>query len=185
MPRRHRDGLPRFLARAIVGQQLSTVAARSIWARIENSVDEKESAIPQFFCAKNRRALRRCGLSRAKVRTLIEIRKADEAGLLAPARLGRMAHPERAEHLQSIWGIGQWTADMTSMFYFGDQDVWPQGDAGVYRALQMIVGRRSRSGLLKIANGFAPYRSFLAVYMWRYLDERARTRSRKVSKQPG
>jgi len=95
-----------------------------------------------------------------------------------------MAHTERAEHLQRIWGIGQWTADMTSMFFFGDRDVWPQGDAGVYRALQMIVGSRSRKKLLKIADAFAPYRSFLAVYMWRFLDERAPMRSRQASKQP-
>ena len=184
VPRRDRDGLPRFLARAIVGQQLSTVAARSIWGRIEESVRAKKSTMPKFFCGKNTRTLRGCGLSRAKVRALIEIRKAHEAGLLVPSRLRRMAHTERAEHLQRIWGIGQWTADMTSMFFFGDRDVWPQGDAGVYRALQMIVGSRSRKKLLKIADAFAPYRSFLAVYMWRFLDERAPVRSRQASRQP-
>ena len=172
MPRRDRHGLPRFLARVIVGQQLSTAAARSIWKRVEATVRARDSAMPQFFCGKNTRALRRCGLSRAKVRALSAIRKADESGLLTPARLRRMTHPERAEHLQRIWGIGQWTADMTSMFYFGDRDVWPEGDAGVYRALELIVGRRSPKGMLKIANAFAPYRSFLAVYMWRFLDVR-------------
>ena len=184
IPRRDGGGLPRFLARVIVGQQLSTIAARSIWGRIEESVRAQESAMPRFFCAKNARTLRGCGLSRAKVRALIEIRKAHEAGLLVPSRLRRMAHTERAEHLQRIWGIGQWTADMTSMFFFGDRDVWPQGDAGVYRALQMIVGSRSRKKLLDIADAFAPYRSFLAVYMWRFLDERALMRSRGASKQP-
>lgn len=183
IPRRHRGGLPRFLARVIVGQQLSTVAARSIWARIEEAVRARNSAMPQFFCSKNVRVLRRCGLSRAKIRALIEIRKADEAGLLDPSRLRRMAHLERAEHLQSIWGIGQWTADMTSMFFFGDRDVWPEGDAGVYRALKTIVGRRSQKGLLRIANAFAPNRSFLAVYMWRFLDEHAQARQ-LPSKQP-
>jgi len=184
MPRRNRDGLPKFLARVIVGQQLSTVAARSIWARIEEAVRARDSTMPAFFCARNVRTLRRCGLSRAKARALIEIRKAHEAGLLQSSRLRRMAHAERAEHLQSIWGIGQWTADMASMFFFGDPDVWPEGDAGVYRGLKMIAGRRSRNGLLAIANQFAPYRSFLAVYMWRFLDEEAQKRSTRTTKQP-
>ncbi|HLF23249.1 MAG TPA: hypothetical protein VI565_04935 [Burkholderiales bacterium] len=184
MPRRDRHGLPRFLARAIVGQQLSTAAARSIWGRIEEAVRAQNSAMPRFFCAQNTRTLRGCGLSRAKVRALIEIRQADEAGLLAPSRLRRMAHAQRAEHLQCIWGVGQWTADMTSMFYFGDRDVWPEGDAGVYRALELIVGRRSRKGMLKIANAFAPYRTFLALYLWRFLDARNETRSASSSKQP-
>jgi DNA-3-methyladenine glycosylase II len=182
IPRRQRGGLPRFLARVIVGQQLSTAAARSIWARIETAVKARAGTVPTFFCARNARTLRACGLSRAKVRALTEIRKADEAGLLAPARLARMTHSQRVEHLRGIWGIGQWTADMTSMFYFGDHDVWPEGDAGAYRALTLIVGRRSRGGLLKIADAFAPQRSFLALSMWRFLD--ARGARAATTKQP-
>ena len=90
-----------------------------------------------------------------------------------------MEHAERSAHLQQVRGIGQWTADMTSIFYFRDPDVWPEGDVGVQRGLAMIIGKRSRRTVLRIANAFSPYRSFLALYMWRVLDT-----PQGVGKQP-
>jgi DNA-3-methyladenine glycosylase II len=176
LPPRNGRTLAWFLARVVTGQQLSTSAARSIWARVEARVRESGGSMPEYFCAGNTRALRRCGLSRAKTRTLIAIREAHASGLLTARRLRRMTHAERAEHLQQIWGIGQWTADMTSIFYFGDADVWPEGDTGVNRGLATIVGRRSKKTLRRIADAFSPYRSFLALYMWRTLDEARQTR---------
>jgi hypothetical protein len=71
---------------------------------------------------------------------------------------------------RTCWGIGQWTADMTSIFYFGEPDVWPEGDMAVYRALCRLTGNRSKASRATVASAFAPYRSFLALYLWRYLD---------------
>jgi DNA-3-methyladenine glycosylase II len=170
LPARSRLSLPAFLSRVIVGQQLSTSAARSIWARVEIAVKANNGTIPDFFTEQHRRLLRQCGISNAKVQALIAVREAHDAGLLSVRRLRCMNHAQRSEFLTEIWGIGQWTADMTSIFYFGDADVWPEGDMGVYRALCQLTGKRSKSALAKIAKNFAPYRSFLALYMWRYLD---------------
>lgn len=170
MPNRRQRGLAWFLSRAIVGQQLSTSAARSIWGRIEVLVENGNGSIPEFFTQKNFRALRSCGISNNKVKALIAIREAHESGLLSVRRLRRLPHVERAEVLQEIWGVGQWTADITSIFYFGDHDVWPEGDIAVQKTFQKLCGSRSKTKVLKLANVFAPYRSFLALYMWKVLD---------------
>lgn len=186
MPNRRGRGFAWFLARVIVGQQLSTSAARSIWMRVETAVSANGGSVPEFFTARNSRVLRACGISQNKVKALIAIREAHAAGLLSTQRLRRMTHAQRSEHLTAIWGIGQWTADMASIFYFRDLDVWPEGDIGVYRGLERVIGKRSRRTLLKIANAFVPYRSFLALYMWRVLDEPVERPRRGVSasKQP-
>ena len=180
MPRAGRRTLAQFLCRAVAGQQLSTIAARTIWARVEDRVKREGSSIPEFFRAENTRALRTCGLSRAKVKALIAIREAQEKGVLSPRRLRALTHVQRAERLQEIWGVGQWTADMASIFFFGDPDVWPEGDAGVQSMFLRLTGKRSPAAALKTANSFIPYRSFLALYMWQILDSRAKPRSRKA-----
>lgn len=180
MPRPGRRGLAGFLCRAVAGQQLSTAAARSIWARVEDRVNGAGSSIPEFFCAANARALRACGLSRAKVKALIAIREAQARGALSLRRLKALTHPERAERLQEIWGIGQWTADMVSIFYFGDPDVWPAGDISVQSTLLKLTGKRSAAAAAKVASAFAPYRSYLALYLWQILDSRA-TAPRKAA----
>ncbi len=183
MPERGGRSLVWFLARVIAGQQLSTVAARSIWARVEIAVKANGNSMPEFFRAKNARRLRRCGLSNAKVKALLAIRQAHAAGALSVGRLRKMNHAARAEHLQEIWGIGQWTADMTSIFYFGDRDVWPAGDMGVIRGLEKLIGKRSPATTLRIANSFSPYRSLLALYMWKVLDESKPTKKKTLPSQ--
>ncbi len=146
-------------------------------------MDTHRSTIPEFFIDRNKRTLRRCGLSRAKAKALVAIREAQEGGALSTRRLRGLGHVERSEHLQEIWGIGQWTADMTSIFYFGDLDVWPEGDISVRNTFLRLTGKRSRTTALKMASSFAPYRSFLALYMWQILDGPRKTQKRKPLNQ--
>ncbi len=184
MPDRRRPGLAYFLSRVVVGQQLSTAAARSIWTRVEAAVKANGSTVPEFFRGTNARLLRRCGLSKNKVRALIAIREAHETGALSMRRLQRMDHAERSEHLVAIWGIGQWTADMASIFFFNDPDVWPEGDLAVQKTFRALCGTRSRTKVLKMARSFAPYRSYLALYMWRHLDAPSEAAKKRATKQP-
>jgi DNA-3-methyladenine glycosylase II len=78
-----------------------------------------------------------------------------------------MDHKARSAHLCAPWGIGQWTADMVSIFYCRDEDVWPASDTSVQRAFARYIGRRQPA---RTAERFAPYRSILALHMWRLLD---------------
>jgi DNA-3-methyladenine glycosylase II len=166
-PEREDKGVAAFLARAVVGQQLSTKAARAIWGRLETAAQQTGGELHAFFHADNERALRGCGLSRAKVKALQGIRIAHEAGALVPAQIRAMVHPERASHLTQIHGIGPWTCDMLAIFYCQDPDVWPDGDSAARQTLQRLIGRRKPA---KVAALFAPHRSILALYMWKIAD---------------
>jgi len=163
--RRTRD-LGVHLARIIVGQQLSTVAARTIWSRVEAAAAEVPRAL-DFFTDERLPTLRACGLSQNKAKALIELRKSDLAGELDTSRLGRLSTPERSEALTRLWGIGPWTADMVSMFFFRDPDIWPLGDLAVRKTFERFVTGHRRYDVHTGAALFAPYRSFLALYMWR------------------
>ena len=164
-PEREDKGVAAFLARAVVGQQLSTRAARAIWGRLETAAADGELHV--FFHADNEGALRGCGLSRAKVKALQGIRAAHEAGDLSAAAIRAMAHPERAAHLTQIHGIGPWTCDMLAIFYCKDPDIWPDGDNAARQTLKRLIGRRKPA---KDAALFAPHRSILALYMWKIAD---------------
>jgi DNA-3-methyladenine glycosylase II len=78
-----------------------------------------------------------------------------------------MSHEARSERLREIRGIGQWTCDMTSIFYFGDPDVWPSGDLSVTKEFNRFVGDEQITGVVE---RFRPYRSYLAVSMYRLRD---------------
>jgi DNA-3-methyladenine glycosylase II len=165
IPEREDRGPAHFLSRAVVGQQLSTKVARVIWSRVEEAAGT--SGVPDFFTLKSTDRLRACGVSNGKIKALNAIREAQAAGLLEAKHLRGLDHPTRAEHLTAIHGVGPWTADMVSIFYCRDPDVWPDGDGAVIRAFRPYIGRKKTA---RAAAPFAPYRTYLALYMWRLLD---------------
>jgi DNA-3-methyladenine glycosylase II len=166
-PDREDRGLALQLARAIVGQQLSTKAARSIWARLEAAAADAGEPLAIFLRDDNWAALRACGISGGKVRALLGIAAADAAGRLDAAVVRAMEHGTRSAYLCDLRGIGQWTCDMVSIFYCHDEDVWPASDASVQRMFARLIGEQPAA---TAAQGFAPYRSILALHMWRLLD---------------
>ena len=66
--------------------------------------------------------------------------------------------------MSQLWGIGQWTCDIASLFYCREPDMWPEGDVAVQRMFRALIGRRKPD---RAAARFAPYRSYLALAMWR------------------
>ncbi|MCE8033503.1 DNA-3-methyladenine glycosylase 2 family protein [Billgrantia tianxiuensis] len=154
------------LCRSIAGQQLSVKAARSIWTRVVDAAGE--TPLMEFFVEPNQEVLRGCGLSGAKLRALCLIAEEARAGRLEAAELRRLDHAQRSQRLTALWGVGQWTADMISIFYFGEPDVWPEGDVAARKTLERLTSPRRKT--LRTATRFAPHRSYLALYLWRHVD---------------
>ena len=166
--RRESKGLAHFLSRAIVGQQLSAGAARSIWDRITVTAKGHGLSIPQ--CAEEfGGTLRSCGLSASKLKSLKNISRAEKEGRLSDDVLLSVVPEERLRRLMAIWGIGPWTCDMVLIFYYQLPDVWPEGDVAAQRTFSGLIGRRAPT---RTALRFSPYRSYLALTMWRIVDGR-------------
>ena len=168
LPDRSATPFPLYLARAVAGQQLSVKAAQSIWARVEAANEDRTLA--EAFRQSRADALRACGLSNAKVKTLIAIGQAAGEGWLDGEALRTRTARERAEALTKLWGVGQWTADMANMFWFGEEDIWPDGDVTARKTLERLTSPRRKT--VRTAERFAPYRSYLALYMWGHADAR-------------
>jgi DNA-3-methyladenine glycosylase II len=165
VPRRDAP-LPERLCRAVAGQQLSVKAAASIWGRVVESAGDK--SLIDHFAIVDPQVLRDCGLSGAKAKAMGAIAAAALAGELDAEVLGGMETAARTQRLTQIWGVGQWTADMLSIFYFGDADIWPEGDTTARKTLERLTSARRKT--VRTAARFAPYRSYLALYMWRQAD---------------
>ena len=163
--RRTRD-FATHLARIVVGQQLSTLAAKSIWARVESAAAHLPRTL-DLFVESNETILRGCGLSGAKTRAPLGLREADAAGQLDARKLAKLSREARQAALVNLRGIGPWTADMVSMFYFHEPDIWPLGDLAVRKTFERFVSAHAHHDVHTGAERFAPYRSFLALYMWR------------------
>lgn len=165
-PRRDDLPFPEYLCRAISGQQISVKAAQSIWNRVVDSAGGRP--LMEHFAACEFDTLRGCGLSGAKTKTIIGIADAHRDVGLDTAELAGMTAAQRTERLTALWGVGPWTVDMMNMFYFGEEDIWPDGDVAARGALQRLTSKRRKT--VRTAERFKPYRSWLAVYMWAHVD---------------
>ena len=150
------------LCRSVVGQQLSTKAADSIWKRLL-ALSEKNNLL-DFIHVSSIQDLRNCGLSAAKSRTLNEISKKFISGEIDQAQFHQLDCKDRSKRITQIWGIGEWTADMLNIFYFGEPDIWPRGDLAAVSTFEKLTGN------VEISEKFKPFRSYLALYMWKYRD---------------
>ena len=160
------------LIRSIVGQQLSTKAAATIYRRVLELFG-KHTPTPKQLLKVDPERLRAAGLSRAKVAYLRDLAEHVEDGALELERLPDLPDEEVAAQLTAIKGLGQWTADMFLMFHLGRPDILPVGDQGIRRAIQVEYGLRKlpdAKRMQKIAKPWRPYRTLASLYLWSSLD---------------
>ena len=168
LPEPEERGLGVFLARAVIGQQLSVKVARRIWGRVEAAAQARGVDLLTLLTEEQALILKTCGVSGPKVQALLALNAAEARGDLCLTRLRALTPEARTAHLCRIRGIGPWTGDRTAIFYFQEPDIWPDRDAAAGNAFRRLL--REGQPVAEAAARFAPYRSFLALHLWRLED---------------
>ncbi len=170
--RRRRLGAFESLLAAIVSQQLSGKAARTIHGRVMALVDDEPTpeAIARVPFAK----LRKAGLSGQKATYISELARNVISGRLELDGIHRLKDEEIIERLTQAKGIGRWTVEMYLMFQLRRLDVWPVADLGVQKGFMKAFGLKRHpkpKRLAKLGDRFRPYRSLVAWYCWRETEK--------------
>jgi DNA-3-methyladenine glycosylase II len=160
------------LLRSIVGQQLSTKAARSIYERVTALFGGK-TPTPEELLAYDPEELRGAGLSRAKVTYMRSLAEHVIDGSLELDRLHELSDEDITAELTAVKGLGVWTAHMFLIFHLQRPDVLPVGDLGVRNAAKQLYGLEELpkpAELEALGEPWRPYRSLASLYLWRSLD---------------
>jgi DNA-3-methyladenine glycosylase II len=161
------------LVRSIVGQQLSTKAARAIYGRLSERFGGR-APTPVEVLAEDPEELRAAaGLSRAKVGFLRSLAEHVLDGSLELERLDEMPDEDVIAELVAVKGLGPWTAHMFLMFHLQRPDVLAVGDLGIRRAVMIRYGMEALpapSELEILGEPWRPYRTLACLYLWRSLD---------------
>jgi DNA-3-methyladenine glycosylase II len=161
----------RVLVRAIVSQQISTAAARSILARLEAAL-EPEGLTPEALARLSPQRMRRAGLSPQKQGYLKDLAKRVARGQVELHRFGRMSDEDVIAELIQVKGIGVWTAQMFLIFTLGRPNIFPHADLGVRTAIQRayrLAELPDKEVALRIAEPWQPYATVGSWYCWRIL----------------
>jgi DNA-3-methyladenine glycosylase II len=162
------------LVGSIVGQQLSTKAAATIWQRVLGLFGGKMPT-PQQLIKINDQKLRDAGLSWAKVGYVKDLAQHILDKRLDLDHVATMPNDQLIEQLTAVKGLGEWSAHMFMIFGLGRLDVLPVGDLGVRKAVMALYGLDAMPDPAQIVtianqNKWHPYESVAAWYLWQSLD---------------
>ena len=173
---KRRRGRPRgdaygALLRAVVGQQLSTKAAATIFDRVLGIFGDRMPSAAELLDA-DEEALRGAGLSGRKVEYLKDLAAHVVSGELEIDRLDALPDEKVISELVAVRGLGVWTAHMFLIFHLERPDVLPVGDLGIRRAVRTEYGLDelpAPAEMERIAEPWRPHRTLACLYLWESL----------------
>ena len=159
------------LCKSIIGQQISVVAANSVFLKFKkicnNRINAKTVENLTFF------QIKKCGLSRQKVIGIKSLAKKILDKSFNPRLINRMSDEEAINYLSNLRQIGRWSAEMILLFTYNRSNIWPIQDIGLLRAISKNYNKKylPPEKFINLLNKrFSPYCSVATWYLWRSID---------------
>jgi DNA-3-methyladenine glycosylase II len=176
------------LLEAIAYQSISGKAAATIFGRVKALGANGRAPTPEEMLKLRKSALRKAGLSGAKVLAMKDLARKTIAGIVPSfEEAQKLSDEELVERLVSVRGIGAWTVEMFLIFRLGRPDVLPIHDLGVKKGWSITYGKKHMpkpKELLAFGERWRPYRTVASWYMWRACQRAGHAAMRKIRPAP-
>ena len=154
----HSLSLKYFLVKTIIGQQVSTKAAQSIWQKVKTVLDNSQLQITLNI-------LKEQGLSKPKASYILGIIQDQRIENMTADKLKQLTLDDLTQFFLQLKGVGPWTLGVVRMFFIQDTDVFLEGDLGINKALKKFFNSDGYLG-----HHYSPYRTYLCLYLWKSLN---------------
>lgn len=153
------------LINSIIGQQVSSKAAETVWNRLIELVGEiKTETIIKSDIAD----IQKCGMTFRKASYIKEIAENVQSGTLNIHELKGLSDQEVIKKLSSLNGIGVWTAEMLMIFSMERPDIVSWGDLAIRRGLCNLYGHKelTKKQFERYKKRYSPHGSVASLYLW-------------------
>ncbi|TQM81335.1 DNA-3-methyladenine glycosylase II [Saccharothrix saharensis] len=158
-----------FAVRAVLGQQVSTAAARTHAARLVRAVGEPVTdhglthlfPTPEALASVDPAALAMPQARKTAFRALVEALADGSLDL----GVGADWDKARAD-LLALPGFGPWTVEVIAMRALGDPDAFLPTDLGIRIAAQALGLPGTPAALVRRAQAWRPWRAYAVQYLW-------------------
>jgi DNA-3-methyladenine glycosylase II len=159
------------LCKSIIGQQISVMAANSVFLKFKKKCKNKITA--KTISKLSVTQLRSCGLSRLKAIGIKSLAKQTLDKSFNPKLIPKMSDEEAIVYLSNLRQIGRWSAEMILLFTYNRSNIWPIQDIGLLRAISKNYKKKyfpPESYVRLLNKRFTPYCSVATWYLWRSID---------------
>ena len=153
------------LSRIIIGQMLSRKAASTIIHRAESLAAKEDKCEIALL---SEQEMRSCGISSSKAKAIKLFAEQYFNDISRYENWRNLDSPGLFSEINKHWGLSHWSASMLAIFYFGFEDVYPLNDGSIKRITCLL----EQKGITFEPEKAAPYRSYLALYLWEMLDRK-------------
>ncbi|HZZ50669.1 MAG TPA: AlkA N-terminal domain-containing protein [Pseudonocardia sp.] len=157
--------------RAVLGQQVSTSAARTLAARLVRAhgepITDPHGELTHLFPTPDALSSLdpdQLAMPKTRRKTLLSLVAALASGELELS-VGSDWNQTRAG-LAALPGFGPWTIETVAMRSLGDPDAFIASDLGIRRAAEQLGLPVSPGGLTTRARRWSPWRSYAVQYLW-------------------
>ena len=157
------------LIKIIINQQLSNNVANIIFSRVKNLNHNYKEITPDFILNSEFQKLRDQGVSNSKVTFMKDL---SDQFLKSPKLIddwSKLDDETALNEIQKQNGFGPWSANIVLLFYMARPNVFPYGDSTLKKAYSSLY-KSSLSKSLEELSWAEPYRSIVAIYFWRWVD---------------
>lgn len=153
------------LINSIVGQQISSKAANTVWNRIKEYFVE---ITPDVIAKATVEEIQRCGLSTRKANYIKGVGVTVMQEKINLSELYSLPDNEVITYLSSLNGIGVWTAEMLLIFSMQRPNVVSRGDLAIQRGMMKLYGLKTlnKEKFEKYRKRYSPYGSIASLYLW-------------------
>jgi len=151
---------------AIIGQQISIKAARTIWARLQ---ERFVTITPEHIATVALVDISQCGMQSKKAAYIKGIAEIVAKGELDLNSLYEMSDEEVIKKLSSLSGIGVWTAEMLLLNSMERPNIISYGDIAIRRGIMNLYGltELTKEQFAIYKDRYSPYGSVASIYLWR------------------
>ena len=151
---------------AVIGQQISQKASRTIWGRMQEKFDEITS---EFIANVPLEDIRQCGMPASKAGYIKGIAEKIANKEFDLNSLYDLPDSEAIKKLSTLNGIGVWTAETLLLNSMERPNVISYGDISIRRGIMKLYNlselKREQFNVYK--NRYAPYASVASLYLWK------------------
>ncbi|HEX2926948.1 MAG TPA: DNA-3-methyladenine glycosylase [Ruminiclostridium sp.] len=153
------------LVSSVVGQQISSKAAETVWNRLSGLLG---SITPESIASAELSAIQSCGMSVRKAGYIKGIADAAIQGIINFDTLHALSDEEIIRKLSSLHGVGVWTAEMLLIFSLCRPDVVSYRDLAIRRGMMNLYGLKelSKERFERCRKRYSPYGTVASLYLW-------------------
>jgi len=159
------DNLFSSVVRSIIGQQISTKAQQTIWARMCDGLGKVDA---DALCRAGREKVQSFGTTFRKADYIVDFAEKVRSGSFDLDAVEHMSDADAIAILCELRGIGTWTAEMILLFCLQRPDILSYGDLAILRGMRMVYRHRAidRARFERYRRRLSPHGSVASLYFW-------------------